>query len=176
MVEKGIKWCNKNLAVDFPNFNFTHVPLNNDLYSFTKQKADQFVFPYADNSFEKVFLFSVFTHMQPSEIQNYLHEIRRVLKPKGVCLSTFFVYDSEIENHITAHNGTYIFPFRKERFRLMNEKVPSANIAFEEKYIEQMLRDSNLKLENKIYGTWSKRILKDQLKDFQDVLIFSKNE
>ncbi|WP_409417149.1 class I SAM-dependent methyltransferase [Flavobacterium sp. PS2] len=173
LVKKGINWCKNNITSSFPNFNFQHIPLSNDLYSLTNQKAENFVFPYKDDSFETVFLFSVFTHMQPLEVQNYLNEIYRVLKPEGKCLATFFVYNEKNEDIISKNNGTYIFPFKKVGYRLMNQKVPSANIAFDEESLNKMVDLSNLKVENKIYGTWSKRGNKP-LVDFQDILVFEK--
>jgi len=173
VVKKGIVWCKKHISKDFPNFNFQYIPLNNDLYHFTEKKAENFIFPYEDNSFDTVFLFSVFTHMQPLEVQNYLNEIQRVLKPKGKCLSTFFLYDNQIENKISNRDNGMSFPHERENYRLMNEKVPSANIAFKEIYLNQMIQSSHLKLENKIYGSWSKRTC-EGLFDFQDILVFSK--
>ncbi|MEN2400994.1 methyltransferase domain-containing protein [Flavobacterium sp. MC2016-06] len=131
------------------------------------------MFPYQDNSFDTVFLFSVFTHMQPLEVQHYLSEISRVLKPNGKCLSAFFVYDDEIENAISQNNKGFSFAYKKEGYRLMNEKVSSANIAFKEKYLLDMIKSSNLKFENKIYGSWASR-QNDNLFDFQDILVFRK--
>ena len=96
-VKKGVKWCNSRIAKDFPNFSFKYIPLKNDLYNNTGKKASKFVFPYQDKTFDKVFLFSVFTHMQICEIKNYLKEIERVLKPDGMCLATLFTYTSENE-------------------------------------------------------------------------------
>lgn len=40
----------------------------------------------------------------------------------------------------------------------MNEKVFFVNIVFNEKYIDKMIKIVDLKLENKIYGNWLKRI------------------
>lgn len=173
VVKKGILWCEKYIAKDFPNFNFQYVPLNNDLYHFTDQKAEDFVFPYENNSFDTIFLFSVFTHMQPLEVQNYFNEIQRVLKPGGKCLGTFFLYDDKNEEAISNKQNKINFPYERENFRLMNEKVPSANIAFDEKYIDKMIKIAGLKLENKIYGNWSKRTC-EGLFDFQDILVFKK--
>jgi SAM-dependent methyltransferase len=173
VVEKGILWCQKHIAADFPNFNFQYVPLNNDLYHFTDQKAEDFVFPYENNSFDTIFLFSVFTHMQPLEVQNYFNEIQRVLKPGGKCLGTFFLYDDKNEEAISSKKNKINFPYERENFRLMNEKVPSANIAFDEKYIDKMIKIAGLKLQNKIYGNWSKRTC-EGLYDFQDILVFKK--
>ncbi|SEO77775.1 Methyltransferase domain-containing protein [Flavobacterium sp. CF108] len=173
VVKKGIDWCRKNISKDFSNFNFQHISLNNDLYNLTNQKAENFKFPYEDNSFDTVFLFSVFTHMQPKEVQNYLNEIYRVLKPDGKCLSTFFLYDDQNEEYISKENKGFCFPYQKENYRLMNEKVPSANIAFKEELLFEMIQISQLKLENKIYGTWSNRAV-DALFDYQDILILKK--
>lgn len=173
VVKKGIVWCKKRISKDFPNFNFQYIPLNNDLYHFAGKKAEDFVFPYENNSFDIVFLFSVFTHMQPLEVQNYFNEIQRVLKPNGRCLATFFLYDDQIEYKISKNNGTYSFPYCREKYKLMNEKVPSANIAFKENYIEEMANFSSLKLKDKIYGTWTDRANSD-LHDFQDILVFKK--
>lgn len=172
IVKKGILWCQNHITKEFSNFRFTHIPLNNDLYSLTNQKAENFVFPYEDNSFDTVFLFSVFTHMQPLEVQNYLKEIYRVLKPNGKCLATFFLYDNQIEDFISKNKG-FSFPYNKGNYRIMNEKVPSANIAFEEEYLKEMIAVSQLQLENKVYGTWSNRANKG-LSDFQDILILEK--
>lgn len=173
VVEKGIMWCKKHITKDFPNFNFQYIPLNNDLYHFTDQKAEEFVFPYENNSFDTIFLFSVFTHMQPLEVQNYFNEIQRVLKTGGKCLGTFFLYDDKNEEVISSKQNKINFPYKRENFRLMNEKVPSANIAFNEKYIDEMIKIASLKLENKIYGNWSKRTC-EGLFDFQDILVFKK--
>ena len=173
VVEKGILWCKKHITRDFPNFNFQYIPLNNDLYHFTDKKAEEFVFPYANNSFDTIFLFSVFTHMQPLEVQNYFNEIQRVLKPGGKCLATFFLYDEQIEKGISNTENKINFPYERGNYKLMNEKVPSANIAFKETYINEMIEVSHLKLKNKIYGTWANRANND-LFDFQDILVFEK--
>lgn len=175
VVKKGISWCEKHIAKDFLNFRFQYVSLHNDLYHLTDKKAENFTFPYPDNSFDTVFLFSVFTHMQPLEVENYLNEIYRVLKPNGKCLSTFFLYDDQIENEISNEKRSFCFPFDKENYRLMNEKVPSANIAFKEIYISQMIERSKLKLKSKIYGSWANRGT-DTLFDFQDILVFEKTK
>lgn len=173
VVKKGIDWCEKHIAKDFSNFTFKHVSLNNDLYFLTDQKAEDFVFPYEDNFFDTVFLFSVFTHMQPKEVENYLNEIYRVLKPEGKCLSTFFLYNDENESHISNENNGFCFSYGREGYKLMSEKVPSANIAFKEDFLVEMIQKSRLKLENKIYGTWAGQS-REGLHDFQDILIFQK--
>ena len=55
----------------------------------------------------------------------------------------------------------------------MSKEVPSANIAFNETHINEMIEISHLKLKHKIYGTWANRANID-LFDFQDILVFEK--
>lgn len=59
-VEKGIDWCNKNINKKHPHFKFKFTPIYNDLYNTFSLKAEEFTFPYDNEKFDKVFLFSVF--------------------------------------------------------------------------------------------------------------------
>jgi len=173
VVEKGVRWCQSKISKDFPNFNFQYVPLNNDLYTSVKQRAEQFTFPYEDGSFNKAFLFSVFTHMQPVEVAHYLKEIQRVLKVDGRCLATFFVYNNENENFISNPNSVFPFPVKKDGYRLMDAKVTSANIAFHESVLQKMIEESGLVLEQKIEGYWRDKRNEREENSFQDVLVLS---
>lgn len=175
VVEKGVVWCQKNISNQHANFTFKCTPLNNDLYHITSDKAEKFVFPYQSDFYDTVFLFSVFTHMQPMEVQNYLNEICRTLKPGGKCLATFFYYTSANEEFISSKNGEFIFPYQKDNYRLMNEKVPSANIAFEENKLKKMFVSAGLRLSNSIDGYWTGVHSGCELRDFQDVFILTKD-
>lgn len=170
VVEKGVKWCKKKITKDFPNFNFIYVPLYNDLYNSSTGKAQNFKFPYEDNSFDKVFLFSVFTHMGVNEIGNYLCEIKRVLKSGGFCLSTFYIYTSKNEK-IIANNNHFSFPFKKGNYRLMSNEVQSANIALKEELLDELLEQAKLEKLKTIEGFWKKDILNHDDNDFQDIVI-----
>ena len=169
-VEKGVNWCNKKIKKDFPNFNFIFVPLKNDLYNNSKNEAERFTFPYEDNSFDKVFLFSVFTHMTVKEIANYLCEIKRVLKPEGLCLATLFIYIGENEEMI-AYRNHFLFPFAAEDYRLMSKDVKSANIALKEELLDKLILQSNLKRIKTIEGYWKDNISNHGKNNFQDMVI-----
>ncbi len=173
VVEKGVKWCNEKINLQFPNFNFMFVPLNNDLYNKAKGDAVSFTFPYDDNRFDLVFLFSVFTHMRPAEVRNYLFEIQRVLKPGGKCLTTFFVFNAEEEKFISEKNS-FRFPFKENGYRLMDKNVECANIAFEEENIRKNINDSGLELSEVLHGYWKSEANKTELSDFQDVYVMVK--
>ncbi len=174
IIEKGVKWCKDNITKDFPNFNFKHISLHNDLYNYTSEKAEKFTFPYPDSTFDVVFLFSVFTHMQPEEVQNYLNEISRVLKRKGKCLSTFFIYRSDNEDFLAFNNSKFIFPIKKDNYRLMDDKVKSANIAFNITKIEEMIKNNDLIIKKNIQGYWSNVEKTSEDNDYQDIVVFEK--
>lgn len=170
VVRKGVDWCNSRIGRDYSNFNFTYVPLFNDLYNKEKLNAEKFVFPYEQESFDKVFTFSVFTHMQIKEIQNYFKEINRVLKSNGMAFSTFFLYSNENENFI-AKNKSFGFPIKKDGFRLMNAKVKSGNIAIHKDKLRKMLESEGLEIVKIIDGFWKGE---NDSKEYQDIVIFKR--
>ncbi|MDC7996543.1 class I SAM-dependent methyltransferase [Gilvibacter sediminis] len=170
VVKSGVDWCNKKIGRDFPNFNFTYVPLFNDLYNNSKGKATEFKFPYGDSEFDKVYSFSVFTHMMVDEIQHYLTEINRVLAPDGQAMSTFFLYDEANEEQIASDEG-FGFPVAGDGFRLMNSKVTSGNIAIHKDHLEQMMSKAGLEITRIADGFWKGT---PEAKEYQDIVVFKK--
>lgn len=170
VVKKGVDWCNAKIGKEYSNFNFTFIPLFNDLYNNSHLKAESFVFPYEQEYFDKVFSFSVFTHMQIDEIQNYFKEINRVLKNNGMAFSTFFLYDNEDEDLISKKEG-FSFPIDKNGFRLMNNNTKSGNIAIHKDKLYDMIDKENLVIVKIIDGFWKGN--KESL-EYQDIVIFKK--
>ncbi|MDC8001605.1 methyltransferase domain-containing protein [Aequorivita todarodis] len=173
VVERGVQWCNSRIHKENPNFNFKYVPLFNDLYNTATLKATEFIFPYADNSIDVAFSFSVFTHMQLEEIQHYFNQIYRVLKPGGVCFSTFFLYDEASEAFISTKKD-FSFPVKKEGYRLMNENVKSGNIAIDKTKLSEMLTKENFELAKIIDGFWKDKIRDTAKAEYQDMVVFKK--
>ncbi len=173
VVERGVDWCNAKINNENPNFNFKYVPLFNDLYNTATLKAAEFVFPYEDNSIDVAYSFSVFTHMQIEEIQHYFNQIKRVLKPDGVCFSTFFLYDDSSEAFISTKKN-FSFPVKKEGFRLMNDTVKSGNIAIHKNKLFQMLSQEHFEEVKIIDGFWKDKIRNTEKEEYQDIVIFRK--
>lgn len=170
VVESGVRWCNRRISRRFPNFRFQFIGLGNDLYRPDGENAAAFRFPYADEDFDFAILTSVFTHMLPDEVANYLKEIRRVLKPGGVCFVTFFLWNRESEA-LSQANPVFNFPFGRGHYRLMDEDVQSANVAYEEAYLRAgMIEAAGLSVEQAHYGYWPGRD-KEACRDFQDILL-----
>ena len=86
-----IDWCQRNITPKHPNFRFTHIDVFNDSYNRNGVAASEFVFPFADDSFDLVFGVSLFTHLLPADMEHYCTEVRRVLRPGGHALFSFFL-------------------------------------------------------------------------------------
>ena len=170
VMKVGVDWCQKNISTITPNFNFTHVPLKNDLYTNDGDDSEDFQFPYDDNSFDFCFLTSVFTHMTDKQVENYLSEIHRVLKPQGRCLATFFILNEKAKHD---SNAEFLFPYDYGHYRLMDDKVKSANVAYNQDYLEAFANKIDLKIEAFHFGFWSHQRKKEAL-DFQDIVVFEK--
>jgi ubiquinone/menaquinone biosynthesis C-methylase UbiE len=173
IVKTGVKWCQKNITPKFPNFNFTHLNLKNSLYNLsTNNEASKIKFSYQNNSFDLIILTSVFTHMLPNDVENYLQEINRVLKSSGKCFCTFFISTNELGLNVNK-NTDFNFAFDKGNYSLMDKKVPEANVAYKNDYLKGIIEKANLKIISKHLGFWSGRQKSESL-NFQDILILEK--
>ncbi len=174
IVSKGVKWCQNNITPKFNNFQFIHSNVYNKTYNPKGViLAKDFKFGFADAYFDFVFLTSVFTHMLPSDVENYLSEISRVLKPGGRCAITFFIVNDESEKLIQSGNSSLDFKFKMEEGCLTPyESFPEAAIAYQENFVLKLFEKYNLKIDSPIhYGHWCKR---DQFLTYQDLIIAQK--
>ncbi|MEO1858558.1 MAG: methyltransferase domain-containing protein [Verrucomicrobiales bacterium] len=173
IVEKGIEWCQSRISPKFSNFHFQHSDVYNKHYNPNgKVQAQDFQFPFDDGSFDFVFLTSVFTHMLPSDLENYLSEISRVLKPEGKCLITFFILNEESENLIRSGSSTLDFSYKIQTCKTINENNPEAAIAYSEEFVLRLFKKYRLKIAQPIhYGSWCER---DAFLTYQDLIIATK--
>jgi len=170
VVPEGVAWCKKNISTQYSNFHFHFVDVHNDLYRASKEKASNLKFQYPDNTFDVVFLFSVFTHMELHEINHYLNEIYRVLKPSAYCLATFFLYQTDEE---AMHNKKFTFPFAYSNYRLMSKNVKGANIAIDQSYLLRLTKEIGFVNKDLIKGYWSKTHPKTD-NNYQDIIVLKK--
>lgn len=152
----GVSWCRKNISSRYPNFQFHEADLYNSVYRPDgKQSAANYKFPYDSMQFDFVILSSVFTHMMPDEVDNYLAEISRVLKSGGKCVATFFMIGDESGKAIERGWNVHPFPYAFDGYRLFLQDRPEAAIAYDEKLIRQMYTTHNLKITDPILrGGW----------------------
>lgn len=172
IIKGSIDWCKKNISSRYPNFNFQVVDIYNGKYfPKGKKEASTFKFPYEDHAFDTVFLFSVFTHMLPKDMENYLHEISRVLKRDGQCLITYFLINETSLELMNKEDFRYIFKNHRTNRLLKNNGTYEDSTAYEENYLRKLYARNGLKIKKIYYGSWSRR--KEYL-SFQDFVIATK--
>ena len=170
VVESGINWCNERISTKYPNFKFIHSDILNKHYNKNGSVlAHEYKFPFVDETFDFVFLTSVFTHMFPQDIENYMREISRVLKHKGNCLITFFIINNESKRLMEYPESSFNFKFHGDGYFCYKEVDPEAAIAYEEEYIVKLFRSNGIIIDNSIhYGSWCGR---DDYLSYQDIVI-----
>lgn len=167
-----INWCKKNISEKHPNFHFQYTESKNRT-SGTSTNADaaHFVFPYDDAKFDFVFLSSVFTYLKPADVENYINEIGRVMKPGATSLMTLFIVNCVSEDLMIKKPTQMHFPFNKGFYRLRSLQADKKQIAYDEEWILEKLQNAGLKMESIQYGSWCGR---QHFFDFPDLIICSK--
>jgi SAM-dependent methyltransferase len=90
-----IDWCTANLTSVAPHFQFVHHDVWSPSYGRGNSPQLAEPFPVEDCAFSLVHVNSVFTHMYKEQTEYYLHEIARILRPDGVAMTTWFLFDNE---------------------------------------------------------------------------------
>jgi SAM-dependent methyltransferase len=173
IVKKGIEWCKNRISPKFSNFHFLHVDIYNKHYNPKgKIRAQDFQFPFDDESFDFVFLISVFTHMLPSDVKNYLSEITRVLETGGKCLITFFILNDESVQLILSGHSALDFRYKIGGCLAIDKSLPERAIAYREEFVTGLLRECGLRIVPPIhYGSWCHR---ESFLSAQDMIIAEK--
>ena len=159
IVKSGVDWCRKNITAKHPNFRFHHSDIYNGTYNPRGQvQADDYRFPFDDDSFDVVILTSVFTHLLASTIDHYVAEIARTLRPGGRVLATFFVLDDESLRLLDGgHSAIPMHESMEGGVRVMSRETPEAAIAFPEPWVRDVFAGHGLTVQEIHRGTWCGR-------------------
>jgi SAM-dependent methyltransferase len=113
VVADMVEWHERNVTPFRPNnVKFFHANVATSTYddgnapASSRISAVDYVFPFLDGSFDVVFLASVFTHMLPDQVSNYLCQIYRVLRPGGYVLASCFLVDQDMSGRIAEGHAT----------------------------------------------------------------------
>lgn len=171
VLESSIEWC-ESAYKHYPNFNFQLVDVYSTHYNKDSQATSAtFRFPYDDNSFDLVILASVFTHMLPDGVENYLQEISRVLRPGGRAVITYFLLNDEATAASQKGQVTYdlTHDIGSHGSKVGDPLVPEKMIGHREEYIRELYAKSGLTITDVSFGFWCGR--KDNMKRLQDAII-----
>lgn len=157
--KKSIDWCRRNIR--YQNCIFLHVDGTGILL-------------FGNETFDVILVKSVFTHLLIDETITYLKEIKRLLKPGGKCLSTWFLVSEEQDRISTEKKRLgwkprYDFSFQSCNGHTwyLRPKRPRLAVAYEEDLLLNLIKLEGFNFEVR-YGTWSGR--QDGL-SFQDIII-----
>jgi SAM-dependent methyltransferase len=170
----GIDWCRAKVTPRFPNFHFQQIDVYNKYYNPRgKYQASEYKFPFPGESFGFVMLGSVFTHMMPDSLENYLSEVYRVLERGGRCLITYFLLNEESLGLIEAGSSTLDLRYVFDKYRTISREVPEEAIAFDEGWIRDLYRKVGLKVIRLDYGSWCAR---ENYLSYQDLILAVKEK
>jgi ubiquinone/menaquinone biosynthesis C-methylase UbiE len=179
IVPDGISWCNENITPRYPNFRFSLADVyNKEYHPHGKAEAKNYRFPYADNTFDVVILTSVFTHMLPAEVENYMSEIVRVLKPNARCYITHLLIDDISRVSMEAGHSDTLFKHHIPPYWLVDDKIPELSVGYDLTYVRELHARHGLDQDFRVLsGTWSGRPLEDPTTDFsQDIVLATLNK
>jgi SAM-dependent methyltransferase len=171
--KKGVQWCQEAITSRFPNFRFHHSDVLNRHYNpHGRHQASSYRFPYEDELFDFIYLTSVFTHLFPADLENYLKEIARVLKRGGHCFITFFILNEESEALVRQHRSTQDFSHPLDGCVTTTPNDPEAAIAYSEAQVRALFARFGLAIEEPIrFGSWCGRT---EFLSYQDIVIAQK--
>jgi SAM-dependent methyltransferase len=156
---EAIEICNRYISSNLPRFNFHLVDVFNAKYrSEADSRAASYEFPFPDRSFDFVFSNSLFTHLTRADVENYVHEIGRVLMPGGRCLNTFFLLNEVSKARLEGGRAGHQFPHAVERGVARAKRLDKleAMIAYEEGFIRDLHREAGMTIAEPVrYGSWS---------------------
>ena len=153
--EKRIAWC-QSAYREFDNFTFEHSDIENRHYnSGGVVRPESYKFPYPDASFDFVVLNSVFTHMLPEAVWNYLSEISRVLRPNGTVFATFFLLNMRSFKAILGGTAGFDFKYSIPGALCVNPNNPELAVAYYEPEIVAHFGNKGLNVKNVHPGQWA---------------------
>ena len=127
-----IDWCRREIAARDARFRFDHFDVTSVYAEWDGHAgavdASRCAFPYPAAAFDAAFLSSVFTHMPMQEVEQYLAELARVVRPGGrVLLSVFHAKNRPTQDGVNFFHvpAELLAAFERARFSAsrMNERL-----------------------------------------------------
>lgn len=172
-----VRWCQENITPRWPSFRFQVADvLNRASNPDGGGRGSDYRFPYEDASFGFAWLISVFTHMLPDDVEQYLGELRRVLRPGGRLLITWELLNEESLRLLDQGKARQELPVDRGDYRCKSEEVPERLVAYREEFVRELYEKVGLELDQIRYGRWSGREVEPGQFMGQDVVLARRPE
>ena len=172
-----INWLSKHFTTKFPNFHFLYSPVHNAFYNPEGHiSAGSYDFSFPDNHFDFVYLTSIFTHMLPTDVTQYLSEIHRVLRKGGRCFISYFLLTSDSRRKILEgySSRTFISEAAPHCFT-DNTEIPEDALAYDREYIFDLYKNMGFRIILPVhYGQWCQSSVHNTAIDYQDIVLVEK--
>ena len=160
ILSQHVEWCREHITpASGGRLRFEHLDVRNARYNPAGAvAADEVTFDVADGSVDVAVLTSVFTHMYPAEIERYLHELARVLRPGGRALTTFFALDETWRDAQLAGRGALAMTHVLDAHcRYHNADDPLHAIGYTPAWIRAAVTAAGLRVFATRLGSWCGR-------------------
>jgi SAM-dependent methyltransferase len=156
IVPHAIEWCSRTITPRHPNFRFEHVDIRQEIYNPDgKFSAATFRFPAEDAAFDVAALVGLISHLLPEELDNYLAESARVLRPGGTCFATAYLVDDEVAENISLGRTAFTFTNNHGEYYIHSEEEPTYAIAYRIEYLRTVAARYGLRMRREPKpGTW----------------------
>jgi SAM-dependent methyltransferase len=157
---QSVEWLREHYR-PHPNFHFHHADVFNKMYNpGGRHTPDNYRLPFSDATFDVAVLKSVFTHMMPAGVRNYLKEISRVLKHGGRCLITYFLLNEEADRFMKQglDKMSLRHVYRNDDLcRVADPELPEKTVAHDEHRVRRYYSELDMSVMEISYGDWCGR-------------------
>lgn len=162
VIEESIEWAIDNISKNHEMYKFHWFDVKDMQHNPNGEgRQIDYEIPVADNSVDLIFLYSVFTHMDPDYIKYYANEFARILRKGGRVFSSMFFVDAGVLQHLRKIGGggrrklTFEHEIEPGFFRNDPNVVPGAT-AYTVETLSQIFDAAGLRIDRILRGTWSR--------------------
>lgn len=174
----SIAWAQSNITPRDPRFEFVHFDVCDAQHNpgGTTDMAPHRIPRNADST-DLIFLFSVFTHMFPADIAQYLDDFHRVLRRNGRVFTSMFFVDDALRARLlkTGSAAGRVLTFQHEIepgfFHNDPAVVPGATAYTRERFTRDVSR-AGFEIETLHNGNWSGK--RKATVNGQDIVVLKK--
>jgi SAM-dependent methyltransferase len=136
---EAIAWCERHY--DPERFRFHHSTHTSVSYNQHGEQAARYRVPEPDGTFDLVVSNSLLTHVLEGELENYIQESYRLLKPGGAIMHSHFNLDYPPATYGTRHT----FQHALGNARVESLEQPEAAVAYRTEYLFKVARAAGFK-------------------------------